>query len=116
MANSGDVILQEHIKSAPRNSQYWSPDIRNDLICAVEQWIQEKIFEEVRERLSFFLFVLMRLQIHQKNNNSLLCYGLLTKQVREEFISFLLCEFGTTGEALSKIITSALCKYALDLE
>ena len=31
-----------------------------------------------------------------------------TDVVREEFISFLLCEFGTTGEALSKIIITAL--------
>ena len=38
-----------------------------------------------------------------------------TGVVREEFISFLLCEFGTTGEALSKIIITALSKYALDV-
>ena len=37
LANSGDVTLQEHIKSAPKNTQYWSPDIQNDLFCAVEQ-------------------------------------------------------------------------------
>ena len=52
----------------------------------------------------------MRLQIHQTKEQLSLVLRFVDKTgvVREEFISFLLCEFGTTGEALSKIITSAL--------
>ena len=34
--------------------------------------------------------------------------------VREEFISFVLCQYGTTGEAVSNLITNALRKYGLD--
>ena len=67
------------------------------------------------ERLSFFLFV--GRFIKQRTTLDLLCYGLLKNRCNERRIHFiLLCEFGTTGEAPSKIITSALCKYALDLE
>ena len=35
--------------------------------------------------------------------------------IREEFISFFLCEYCTTGEAVSNLITNALRKYGLDL-
>ena len=35
--------------------------------------------------------------------------------VREEYTSFFLCEYGTTGEAISNLITNALRKYGLDL-
>ena len=35
--------------------------------------------------------------------------------IREEFVEFILCESGTTGEALARTITSTLEKFALDL-
>lgn len=35
--------------------------------------------------------------------------------IREEFVEFILCESGTTGEALAGTITGTLEKFALDL-
>ena len=89
---------------------------QNDLICAVEEWIQENILEEVRE--AKFLSVCADEAADSSNKEQLslmLRFVDKTGVVREEFISFLLCEFGTTGEALSKIIITALSKYALDV-
>ena len=42
--DAGDQILREHLATAPRNPQYHSPTIQNDLIAAAGQWIQKKLF------------------------------------------------------------------------
>ena len=95
----------------------WSPNIQNDLFCAVEEWIQEKILEEVREAKFFSVCAEEAADFLNKEQLSLvLRFVDKTDVVREEFISFLLCEFGTTGEALSKIIITALSKYALGVQ
>ena len=95
----------------------WSPIIQNDLICAVEEWIQEKILEEVREAKFFSVCAEEAADSLNKEQLSLvLRFVDKTDVVREEFISFLLCEFGTTGEALSKIIITPLSKYALGVQ
>ena len=45
---SGDMVLKEHLSSAPNNAKYQSPTIQNGLITATGEWIQEKILHEVR--------------------------------------------------------------------
>lgn len=47
LADSGDVILREYNTSAPKNAQYWSCIIQNDLTCAVEEGMQRNFLEEV---------------------------------------------------------------------
>ena len=42
----GDMVLKEHLSSAPNNAKYQSPTIQNDLHAG--EWILEKILHEVR--------------------------------------------------------------------
>ena len=51
--DAGDQILREHLATAPRNAQYHSPTIQNDLIAASSQWIQKKIVQEVKDAKFF---------------------------------------------------------------
>ena len=51
--DAGDVLLQDHLSNADKNAQYRSPTIRNDLIAACKQWIQEKIINEVKSSKYF---------------------------------------------------------------
>ena len=46
--DAGDQILREHLATAPRNAQYHSPTIQNDLIAAAGQWIQKKSFRKLK--------------------------------------------------------------------
>ena len=42
LVEPGDMVLKEHLSSAPNNAKYQSPTIQNDLINATGEWIQEK--------------------------------------------------------------------------
>ena len=41
---SGDMVLKEHLCSAPNNAKYQTPTIQNDLFNATGEWIQEKVY------------------------------------------------------------------------
>ena len=45
---SGDKVLKEHFTNAPRNAQYSSPTIQNELIAAIGEWFQHRIVTEVK--------------------------------------------------------------------
>ena len=51
--DAGDQILREHLATAPRNAQYHSPTIQNDLIAATGQRRQKKIVQEVKDAKFF---------------------------------------------------------------
>ena len=57
--DAGDVVLADHFKTAPRNAQYSSPRIQNDLILCTGQWIRKQLIQEVQNQNSF-LFVQIR--------------------------------------------------------
>lgn len=46
--DAGDVVLAERFASAPRNAQYNSPQIQNDLIACVGEWLRNKIISRVK--------------------------------------------------------------------
>ena len=43
---SGDEVLKDYFSAGPKNAQYHSPKIQNDLISAVGKWIQQKLTQE----------------------------------------------------------------------
>ena len=56
---SGDEVLKVHFSAGPKNAQYRSPKIQNDLIAAVGKWIQQKLTQEIKPQ-NFSQFVLMK--------------------------------------------------------
>ena len=102
------MVLKEHLSSAPNNAKYQSPTIQNDLINATGEWIQEKILHEVRAAKYFSVCADEASDVANKEQLSLILRFVdQAGLVREEFISFFLCEYGTTGEAVSNLITNA---------
>lgn len=71
--DSGDVVLANHFEESPRNAQYRSPGIQNELISCTGEWIRKQIIQEVVEA-SFFFFpcVLMKHLILPTKSNFLL--------------------------------------------
>ena len=42
-----DTLLGDHFSHAPKNAQYKSPEVQNDLITYCGEWIQRKLIQEV---------------------------------------------------------------------
>jgi hypothetical protein len=53
-AESGDVILQNHLKFAPKNATYKSAPIQNEIIAIIGKWIQRKILISLNQGSSYF--------------------------------------------------------------
>ena len=47
--DSGDKVLKEHFLTAPRNAQYTSHMIQNDLIALICKYIQKAILKAVSD-------------------------------------------------------------------
>ena len=45
--DASDSILADHFKSCARNAQYISPQVQNDLISCVGNWIRKQIIQDV---------------------------------------------------------------------
>ena len=100
--DAGDVVLKEHFSTAARNVQYHSPTAQNELVAACGEWIQEKILLEVRKAKYFTVCADEAADVSNKEQLPLvLRFVDEAGTIREEFVEFILCESGTTGEALA---------------
>lgn len=53
--DSGDSILEEHLRHCPKNATYVSKTTQNELLLCIKMFIQNKIVEEVKNRLDHSL-------------------------------------------------------------
>ena len=102
----GDKTLENHLQNAPRNAKYTSPDIQNELIECCRDLIvvyysilaDEATDCSMKEQLALiFRFV-------DKKNN-----------IKEEFISFLECSYGLSGQSLYRTIKEFLVSVGIDI-
>ena len=114
--DAGDQILREHLATAPRNAQYHSPTIQNDLIAATSQWIQKKIVQEVKEAKFFAVCADEAADAANKEQLALIIRFVdKSGLVQEHFLEFLHCASGVSGEAIAQNILCALEKHSLDV-
>ena len=52
--NGGDTVLEEHLKSAPKNATYKSKTIQNELVQIIGDYIQKKIVQDINESGGYF--------------------------------------------------------------
>ena len=116
--NSGDAVLSNHFARAPRNAQYRSPQIQNELISAIAEWFQQRIIMEVKEAKYFAVCADEAVDASTREQLPLVLRFIDTNgQIHEEFIEFILCDTGTSGEAIATTkITGALEGLSLDLQ
>lgn len=113
---SGDVVLQDHISSAAANAMYVSPQIQNELISCVGDWILESVLTDVQQAGHFAVLADEAVDISISEQMPLvLRFVDGSSQIREEFVGFVLCDSGTSGRALSEKILSTLQQFNLDL-
>ena len=112
--DAGDQILREHLATTPRNSQYHSKTIQNDLIGATGQWIQKKLFRKLR----CHVFAVCADEAADAANKEQLALIIRfvdkSGLVQEHFLEFLHCASSVSGEAIAQNILCALEKHSLD--
>ena len=108
----GDKTLENHLQNAPRNAKYTSPDIQNKL----NECCKEPIVGEVRESRYYSILadeatdcsLIERLAlifrfVDEENN------------IREEFVSFLKCFYGLSGQSLNRTSKKFLVSVGIDI-
>ena len=108
MAECGDTVLKEHLKSAKKNATYISPASQNDLIESVEITMREAVVEELKSARYFTLLADETTDVSGKEQLSVcLRYVLPDTTLRERLLHY---EEATdlTGAGLSAQILKIL--------
>ncbi|XP_014352110.1 52 kDa repressor of the inhibitor of the protein kinase-like isoform X2 [Latimeria chalumnae] len=112
--DSGDTVLQEHFRYAPRNATYRSKTIQTELIECIAEFIQSNRVEDVDK---FFSIIVDEAQ-HSCNMQQLPLFVRFCDPwggVREEFLAFLSFDMGVTGEAIADTIKNIIGSVGLDM-
>ena len=113
----GDSMLEQHFQTAPQNARYHSPQIQNDLISCVGEWIRQQILKEVKEAAFFAICADEAADCSNMEQLPLVLWFVDgSGTIRKEFIDFICCDTGTTGAAIAEKILGALREYGLDLD
>lgn len=110
----GDKDLDEHLKSGPRNAQYTSKTIQNEIINCIGAEIQETLVCQIN-RSKFFTVLADETTDNGKKEQMTLCIRyMFEKSLREDFIQF--SEISdVTGHGIATKIIQELQELGIDL-
>ena len=92
-----------------------SKTIQNDIIACCGDHIREKILTEVRKAKYFSILADEVADVSNTEQLSLvLRFVDESNEIREEFVDFLPCMDGTSGQALADMILNRIREYELD--
>ena len=114
---SGDKVLENHLKTCGKNRSYVSKTSQDKLIKCFGQVISEKIINDIKES-KFFTIIADEAADSSHKEQMALVLRFVDKNmdVREEFIAFLQCKWGLSGENLAKLLLDALNDLDLPIE
>ena len=106
--------LKDLVNKCPANATYKSKNIQNEIINILKEHIQFKIVQKIKQSKYFAVLANEASDVSNKEQMSLvLRYLDSTNQIKEEFLSFIHCKDGTSGEAISKYIISEVEKLGI---
>nr|XP_047131873.1 52 kDa repressor of the inhibitor of the protein kinase-like [Hydra vulgaris] len=112
----GDKVLEHYFNSCAKNASYISNSSQNELISYCGQYIQNILVSKIKENQ---FFSIIADEASDCSNQKLLSLVIRfidkSYDVREEFMGFLHCQLGLTGEALCKTILFFLKNFLLDI-
>lgn len=116
-AESGDEILADHLKNAPRNAVYTSNTIQKEIIVLIREWIQSKIVNDIKEGTGVFAIVADEGRDCANNEQMPIIARYVDKYstICEAFLTFVECVHGTTGSQLADLIEDTCTSVGLDL-
>ena len=114
--SAGDNILRDHLASAAKNASYTSPDLQNQVIDILGDHVREKILVKVREAQCFTLIADEVTDCSNKEQLSIVIRYVDQNnyRIREDFVTFLECDSGISGLALSDKMLDFLRSQQLD--
>ena len=113
--DSGDKILETHLKNAPKNATYISKTVQNELIELTGDHIRSSVVNEAKQAGLFSVMADETTDISNQEQMSLCLRYVLNGTIHEQFVDFVACNDGVTGAALAQQILRKLRIYGLDL-
>jgi hypothetical protein len=111
----GDTDLEQHFNSGPKNAQYTSPEIQNELISICGEIIKKQLVSRIN--LShYFTVIADETTDNGKLEQLSLCVRYLDDDynIREDFLKFVVID-DLSGAGIAKVITGELLTEGLDL-
>ena len=109
-------VFEEHLQNAPKSATYRSKTIQNELISVCEDMILSKLTAEIKTAKFFAVLADEAADISNKEQMSLVIRFVdENSAIRETFLSFLQCDDGLTGEAISKQIVNGVENLSIDM-
>ena len=115
--DSGDVVLENHIKACNKNATYSSKTVQNQLLDCIRKHIQEFIVHEVNSQSIGPYYGIQCDEVRDSSNWEQL--GIVIRYVvkgtpKERLLEFVACE-STTGEMICEKIVNSLNGVQLDI-
>ena len=101
--SAGDTHLRDHLQRVARNATYTSPDTQNQLISILGDYICDTILGKVGSSLCYTVIADEGTDCSNKEQLSIVLRYAEPKTsfIREDLVTFLECDSGTTGEVLA---------------
>ena len=115
---AGNKALENHLAHAAHNAVYTSPRIQNEIAAVLGDSIRKTILGRVKTAKFFSVIADEVTDISNKEQMSLVLRYVdpVAEVIKEDFIDFIECDTGVTGEALSQKIIGRLQALDLDLQ
>ena len=112
-----NISSDDHLKSTPKNASYKSKTTQNELIDICGQLIMEKIVSEIKLARFFSILADEATDCANIEQMSLVVRFVdALSNIREEFLGFVPCKLGLSGEAIAATISSVLRQLDLPLD
>ena len=113
---SGDKNLEQHLSSRAKNASYISKTSQNDIITCCGGVISDKIISEIKRNKFFSILCDEASDSSNKEQMSMvLCFVDDNFNVREDFIKYIHCKEGLSGQNLASVILKGLEELTLDV-
>nr|XP_047137463.1 52 kDa repressor of the inhibitor of the protein kinase-like [Hydra vulgaris] len=114
--DAGDLILKEHLLSAPKNSTYISKTIQNELIECCGNAIEEVLLNDIKKSKYFSIIADEASDCATIEQLSIVIrYVDLNSNIKEVFLCFFECKTGTSGLSIATNILETLKEFGLDI-
>ena len=113
----GDVNVINHFKDLNKNASYISKTTQNELINCCGEVISDQILSEIKKNKFFTILADEVIDSSGKSQMSLVIRYINSEfNVKEDFLSYIHCEEGLSGEALTNVLLKTLKSFSLDLK
>lgn len=113
----GDKDLEKHMKNCAKNATYISKTSQNQIIECIGEYILDVILKEVRKAKYYSIIADEARDCSNKEQMSLILRYISNEcEIKEDFVGFVHCESGLTGEGLADILLDRIKSLKLDIK